>query len=55
VSTDGLFTRLETVDGAVTRFYVRRKVWLWSAVALPVVFVLGWMVWVMLWAPPMGA
>jgi hypothetical protein len=54
VSTDGLFTRLETVDGAVTRFYARRKVWLWSAVALPVVFVLGWMVWVMLWAPPIG-
>jgi Protein of unknown function (DUF3304). len=48
------FKRLEKVDGAVTRFYARKKVWLWSAVALPVVFVLGWMVWVMFWAPPMG-
>ncbi|WP_336215715.1 DUF3304 domain-containing protein [Enterobacter sp. P82] len=50
----GFFTRLEKVEGAVNRFYARRKVWLWSAVALPVVFVLGWMVWVMFWAPPMG-
>ena len=50
----GFFTRLEKVDGAVNRFYARRKVWLWSAAALPVVFVLGWMVWVMFWAPPMG-
>ena len=50
----GFFKRLEKVDGAVTRFYARKKVWLWSAVALPVVFVLGWMVWVMFWAPPMG-
>ena len=48
------FTRLEKVDGAVNRFYARRKVWLWSAIALPVMFVLGWMVWVMFWAPPMG-
>ncbi|MCE9992221.1 DUF3304 domain-containing protein [Enterobacter asburiae] len=50
----GFFKRIEKVDGAVTRFYARKKVWLWSAVALPVVFVLGWMVWVMFWAPPMG-
>lgn len=48
------FERLERVDGAVTQFYARRKVWLWGVLSLPVVFVLGWMVWVMFWAPPMG-
>ncbi len=50
----GFFNRLERVDGAVARFYARRKVWLWSVISLPVLFVLGWMVWVMFWAPPMG-
>lgn len=48
------FERLERVDGAVTRFYARRKVWIWGVLSLPVVFMLGWMVWVMFWAPPMG-
>lgn len=48
------FGQLERVDGAVTRFYGRWKRWLWGLVSLPVVFVLGWIVWVMLWAPPMG-
>ncbi len=50
----GFFERLERVDGAVNRFYARRKVWLWGVISLPVLFVLGWMVWVMFWAPPMG-
>ncbi|KEA53322.1 hypothetical protein DT73_08160 [Mangrovibacter sp. MFB070] len=50
----GLFNRLEQVDGAVTRFYARRKVWIWGVLSLPVVFMLGWVVWVMFWAPPMG-
>ncbi|HGM6861253.1 TPA: hypothetical protein ACKQDZ_002593, partial [Serratia rubidaea] len=50
----GFFDRLERVDSAINRFYSRRKVWLWSVISLPVLFVLGWMVWVMFWAPPMG-
>jgi len=50
----GFFDKLELVDGAVTRFYARRKVWLWGVLLLPVVFMIGWIVWVMLWAPPMG-
>lgn len=50
----GFFNRLEQVDSAVTRFYARRKVWIWGVLSLPVVFLLGWMVWVMFWAPPMG-
>ncbi|MBS0971782.1 DUF3304 domain-containing protein [Serratia rubidaea] len=48
------FNRLEAMDKGFTRFYARRKVWLWSVMLLPVLFVLGWMVWVMFWAPPMG-
>jgi len=50
----GFFEKLEQVDGAVTRFYGRWKRWLWGLVSLPVVFLLGWIVWVMFWAPPMG-
>ncbi|WP_242080477.1 DUF3304 domain-containing protein [[Pantoea] beijingensis] len=50
----GFVERLERVDGAVNRFYARRKVWIWGVISLPVLFVLGWMVWVMFWAPPMG-
>lgn len=50
----GFFDRLEQVDGAVTRFYARRKVWIWGVLSLPVVFLLGWIVWVMFWAPPAG-
>ena len=48
------FERLERVDTAVNRFYARRKVWIWGVLSLPVLFVLGWIVWVMFWAPPMG-
>lgn len=48
------FERFEQVDAAVTRFYVRRKVWIWGVISLPVMFVLGWIVWVMFWAPPAG-
>ncbi|MEY8710092.1 DUF3304 domain-containing protein, partial [Mangrovibacter phragmitis] len=44
----------ERVDTAVARFYARRKVWIWGVVSLPVLYVAGWMVWVMLWAPPAG-
>lgn len=50
----GIFTLLEEIDGAFTRFYARRKVWVWGVLALPVVFVFGWLVWVAVWAPPMG-
>lgn len=49
-----LFERLERVDLAVNRFYARRKVWIWGVVSLPLVFLLGWIVWVMFWAPPAG-
>jgi hypothetical protein len=48
------FGQLERVDSVVNRFYARRKVWIWGVLSLPVVFVLGWIVWAMLWAPPMG-
>jgi hypothetical protein len=48
------FGQLERVDSVVNRFYARRKVWFWGVLSLPVVFLLGWIVWVMFWAPPMG-
>ncbi|MEJ5111451.1 hypothetical protein CQ001_01020, partial [Erwinia billingiae] len=48
------FGQLERVDSVVNRFYARRKVWIWSVLSLPVVFLLGWIVWVMFCAPPMG-
>ena len=48
------FERLERVDTAINRFYARRKVWVWGVLSLPVVFMFGWIVWVMFWAPPMG-
>jgi hypothetical protein len=48
------FGQLERVDSVVNRFYARRKVWIWSVLSLPVVFLLGWIVWVIYWAPPMG-
>jgi len=50
----GFFARLELVDAGVTRFYNRWRIWIWSVISLPVLFVLGWMVWVMFWAPPAG-
>lgn len=50
----GFLGKLERVDSAINRLYARRKVWLWGALSLPVVFVLGWIVWVMFWAPPAG-
>ncbi|KAB8311644.1 DUF3304 domain-containing protein [Erwinia endophytica] len=48
------FKRFEQVDAVVNRFYLRRKVWIWGVLSLPVVFLLGWVVWVMFWAPPAG-
>ena len=48
------FDKIELVDAAVTRFYARRKVWIWGVLSMSLVFVLGWIVWVMVWAPPMG-
>jgi hypothetical protein len=48
------FGQLERVDSVINRFYARRKVWIWGVLSLPVVFLLGWIVWVMFWAPPMG-
>jgi hypothetical protein len=48
------FEQLERVDSVINRFYARRKVWIWGVLSLPVVFLLGWIVWVMFWAPPMG-
>ena len=51
----GFFDRLEQVDGVVIRFYARRKVWIWGVLSLPVVFLLGWIVWVMFWAPRWAA
>ncbi|OAT76798.1 hypothetical protein A9B99_22435 [Mangrovibacter phragmitis] len=50
----GFWEKVERVDAAVARFYARRKVWIWGVVSLPVLYVAGWMVWVMLWAPPAG-
>lgn len=50
----GFFTKLEQVDGSVNRFYARWKTWIWGVLSLPVLFMLGWIVWVMFWAPPMG-
>jgi hypothetical protein len=48
------FGQLERVDSVINRFYARKKVWIWGVLSLPVVFLLGWIVWVMFWAPPMG-
>jgi hypothetical protein len=48
------FGQLERVDSVINRFYARRKVWIWGVLSLPVVFLLGWIVWVMFCAPPMG-
>jgi hypothetical protein len=48
------FGQLERVDSVINRFYARRKVWFWGVLSLPVVFLLGWIVWVMFCAPPMG-
>ncbi|MCF0258057.1 MAG: hypothetical protein HUK10_17515 [Bacteroides heparinolyticus] len=50
----GFSEKLEHIDAAVKQFYDRRKIWLWGIISLPAVFVLGWIVWVMSWAPPMG-
>ncbi|KEA53540.1 hypothetical protein DT73_06945, partial [Mangrovibacter sp. MFB070] len=50
----GFWAKVERVDAAVAQFYARRKVWIWGVVSLPVLYVAGWMVWVMLWAPPAG-
>jgi len=48
------FGQLERVDSVINRFYARKKVWIWGVLSLPVVFLLGWIVWVMFCAPPMG-
>ncbi len=50
----GFFTCMEKIDTAVNRFYERRKVWIWGVIFLPVVYLFGWVVWVMFWAPPAG-
>ncbi|MGU3415955.1 DUF3304 domain-containing protein [Enterobacteriaceae bacterium C34A] len=48
------FAQLERVDKAVSQFYAQRKTWLWCTLALPVILILGWVIWIMFWAPPAG-
>ena len=48
------FQRVEQVDGAVSRFYARWKVWVWSVVLLPVVYGVIWTVWMAFWGVPAG-
>jgi len=50
----GFFNKLEQVDKAINRGYARWGKWVWGALSLPMLFVLGWIVWVMFWAPPAG-
>ncbi|WP_256853241.1 DUF3304 domain-containing protein [Pantoea sp. Fr+CA_20] len=49
-----LCKRLARTDAALTRFYARYRAWLWGLVSLPVWCAVGWIIWVMFWAPPMG-
>ncbi|MFZ1872579.1 MAG: hypothetical protein WAU54_07360 [Chania sp.] len=50
----GLFTRLEKIDGAVTRGYARWGKRIWGGLLLSVVVWCGWLIWASIWGPPTG-